>query len=265
MLGTLTHKVHSQAVVVVVVIVVFLLGGGELQSGHFLNAQAQNTTSSQFARNQTQQQPPIQYNCIGNDMPQVNDTLKGCVISGVADITNNSTNGMIPIPQMCPPGSNESMRGCGKQVYWLDNFTGPKQAQNGTFSFGLPPFAKTHNNLTETQPSCSDDPSVVCNVLPSVIPFQPPPHQNQAAPRNETTTYPPTPICMYGPVIECTTPPPNTMFSAGPCDSPLFAHFYRNVLTRHVQGCTATSPPFKLNSGKEVTIAGPGSGHKRVL
>ena len=54
---------------------------------------------------------------------------------------------------------------------------------------------------------------------------------------------------------------PNTiMFPAGPCDSPLFAHFYRNVLTRHVQGCTATSAPFKLNSGKEVTIAGPGSG-----
>jgi hypothetical protein len=54
---------------------------------------------------------------------------------------------------------------------------------------------------------------------------------------------------------------PNTiMFPAGPCDSPLFAHFYRNVLTRHVQGCTATSAPFKLDSGKEVTIAGPGSG-----
>jgi len=50
------------------------------------------------------------------------------------------------------------------------------------------------------------------------------------------------------------------MFPAGPCDSPLFAHFARNVLTRHTQGCTATSAPFKLNSGKEVTIAGPGSG-----
>jgi hypothetical protein len=50
------------------------------------------------------------------------------------------------------------------------------------------------------------------------------------------------------------------MFPAGACDSPLFAHFARNVLTRHTQGCTATSPPFKLNSGKEVTIAGPGSG-----
>jgi hypothetical protein len=54
--------------------------------------------------------------------------------------------------------------------------------------------------------------------------------------------------------------PTTIMFPAGPCDSPLFAHFYRNVLTKHVQGCTATSPPFKLNSGKEVTIAGPGSG-----
>ena len=54
---------------------------------------------------------------------------------------------------------------------------------------------------------------------------------------------------------------PNTiMFPAGPCDSPLFTHFYRNVLTKYVQGCTATSPPFKLDSGKEVTIAGPGSG-----
>jgi hypothetical protein len=50
------------------------------------------------------------------------------------------------------------------------------------------------------------------------------------------------------------------MFPAGPCDSPLFTHFYRNVLTKHVQGCTVTSAPFKLNSGKEVTIAGPGSG-----
>jgi hypothetical protein len=54
--------------------------------------------------------------------------------------------------------------------------------------------------------------------------------------------------------------PTMIMFPAGACDSPLFAHFARNVLTRHIQGCTATSPPFKLNSGKEVTIAGPGSG-----
>lgn len=38
------------------------------------------------------------------------------------------------------------------------------------------------------------------------------------------------------------------MFSAGDCDSPLSAY------------CTATSPPFKLNSGEEVSVAGPGSG-----
>ena len=54
--------------------------------------------------------------------------------------------------------------------------------------------------------------------------------------------------------------PTTIMFPAGPCDSPLFTHFYRNVLTRQIQGCTATSAPFKLSSGKEVTIAGPGSG-----
>lgn len=54
--------------------------------------------------------------------------------------------------------------------------------------------------------------------------------------------------------------PTTIMFPAGPCDSPLFAHFARNVLTRHTQGCTATSSPLKLDSGKEVTIAGPGSG-----
>lgn len=50
------------------------------------------------------------------------------------------------------------------------------------------------------------------------------------------------------------------MFVAGTCHSPLSAFFYRNVLIRHVQGCTATSPPFKLDPGKEVTVAGPGSG-----
>jgi hypothetical protein len=54
--------------------------------------------------------------------------------------------------------------------------------------------------------------------------------------------------------------PTMIMFPAGPCDSPLFAHFARNVLTRHTQGCNTASAPFKLNSGKEVTIAGPGSG-----
>ena len=54
--------------------------------------------------------------------------------------------------------------------------------------------------------------------------------------------------------------PTMIMFPAGACDSPLFAHFARNVLTRQIQGCTTNSPPFKLDSGKEVTIAGPGSG-----
>ena len=54
--------------------------------------------------------------------------------------------------------------------------------------------------------------------------------------------------------------PTMIMFPAGPCDSPLFAHFSRNVITRHTQGCTTTSAPFKLNPGIEVTIAGPGSG-----
>jgi len=38
--------------------------------------------------------------------------------------------------------------------------------RNGTtiFGFGLPSFAKTHNNITTTQnpPSCLDDPAVAC-------------------------------------------------------------------------------------------------------
>jgi hypothetical protein len=50
------------------------------------------------------------------------------------------------------------------------------------------------------------------------------------------------------------------MFVAGACHSPLSAFFYRNVHIMNVQGCTATSPPFKLDPGKEVTVAGPGSG-----
>jgi hypothetical protein len=54
--------------------------------------------------------------------------------------------------------------------------------------------------------------------------------------------------------------PTAIMFASGACQSPLIAFFYGNVLIRHVQGCTATSPPFKLDTGKEVTIAGPGSG-----
>jgi len=54
--------------------------------------------------------------------------------------------------------------------------------------------------------------------------------------------------------------PTAIMFPSGACQSPLTAFFYGNVLIRHVQGCTATSSPFKLDPGKEVTIAGPGSG-----
>ena len=48
---------------------------------------------------------------------------------------------------------------------------------------------------------------------------------------------------------------------AGACDSPLTAFFMRNVIIRHTQvHCTATSPPFELNPGEEVTVAGPLSG-----
>jgi hypothetical protein len=48
---------------------------------------------------------------------------------------------------------------------------------------------------------------------------------------------------------------------AGPCDSPLTAFFMRDVIIRHTQvHCTATSPPFELNPGEEVTVAGPVSG-----
>jgi len=54
--------------------------------------------------------------------------------------------------------------------------------------------------------------------------------------------------------------PTRITFIAGRCDSPLSADFTRNVLIRHFQGCTATSPPFKLNPGEQVSVAGPGSG-----
>jgi len=50
------------------------------------------------------------------------------------------------------------------------------------------------------------------------------------------------------------------MFVAGACDSPLSAHFTRNVVIKHTQGCTATSPPFKLHPGEGVSVAGPGPG-----
>ena len=55
--------------------------------------------------------------------------------------------------------------------------------------------------------------------------------------------------------------PDKILLPAGICDSPLTAFFMsNNVVIKHTQGCTATSPPFELNSGQEVTVAGPASG-----
>ena len=54
--------------------------------------------------------------------------------------------------------------------------------------------------------------------------------------------------------------PDTILLPAGRCDSPLTAFFMRNVVIRQDQGCTATSPPFELNPGEEVTVAGPVSG-----
>jgi hypothetical protein len=56
--------------------------------------------------------------------------------------------------------------------------------------------------------------------------------------------------------------PDMILLPAGRCDSPLTAFFMRNVVIRQdqFQGCTATSPPFELNPGEEVTVAGPVSG-----
>lgn len=55
---------------------------------------------------------------------------------------------------------------------------------------------------------------------------------------------------------------PNTiLLPAGRCQSPLTAFFKSyNVVIRHVPGCTATSSPFELKAGQEVTVAGPVSG-----
>jgi len=54
---------------------------------------------------------------------------------------------------------------------------------------------------------------------------------------------------------------PNTIkFIVGRCHSPLSANFARNVMIRHTQGCTTTSPTFKLNPGERVSVAGPSSG-----
>jgi hypothetical protein len=55
--------------------------------------------------------------------------------------------------------------------------------------------------------------------------------------------------------------PSTIMFVAGSCHSPLSAFFKSfNVVIRHTQGCTATSPPFKLKPGEQVSVAGPSSG-----
>ena len=55
--------------------------------------------------------------------------------------------------------------------------------------------------------------------------------------------------------------PNKILLPAGICDSPLTAFFMsNNVVIKHTQGCTATSPPFELHAGKEVTVAGPASG-----
>jgi hypothetical protein len=55
--------------------------------------------------------------------------------------------------------------------------------------------------------------------------------------------------------------PEKILLPAGLCDSPLTAFFMsNNVVIKHSQGCTATSPPFELNPGQEVTVAGPASG-----
>jgi len=54
--------------------------------------------------------------------------------------------------------------------------------------------------------------------------------------------------------------PGTIMFTAGACQSPLSALFNAfNVVVKPTHGCTATSPPFKLGPGKEVTVAGPSS------
>jgi hypothetical protein len=55
--------------------------------------------------------------------------------------------------------------------------------------------------------------------------------------------------------------PDKILLPAGLCDSPLTAFFMsNNVVIKQTQGCTATSPPFELNPGQEVTVAGPSSG-----
>jgi hypothetical protein len=53
--------------------------------------------------------------------------------------------------------------------------------------------------------------------------------------------------------------PSTIMFTAGACESPLSAQFMINVMIKHTQSCTATSPSFKLSPGQEVSVVGPSS------
>jgi hypothetical protein len=48
-------------------------------------------------------------------------------------------------------------------------------------------------------------------------------------------------------------------FTAGACESPITAQFLKNVVTRSIQGCSATSPPFELQPQEKVSVAGPSS------
>ena len=54
--------------------------------------------------------------------------------------------------------------------------------------------------------------------------------------------------------------PSTIMFNAGVCDSPLSVKFIKNVVVKYTQGCTTSSPSFKLKPGEQVSIAGPSSG-----
>jgi len=53
--------------------------------------------------------------------------------------------------------------------------------------------------------------------------------------------------------------PNKIAFTAGACESPISAQFLKNVVTRYIQGCSATSPPFELEPQEKVSVAGPSS------
>jgi len=53
--------------------------------------------------------------------------------------------------------------------------------------------------------------------------------------------------------------PSKITFTAGACESPISAQFLKNVVTRYIQGCSATSPPFELEPQEKVSVAGPSS------